>query len=121
MTVTTTAATGAVAVVKLFDSRGPGSPTGLPSSLPAWRAVLALAICLASGTFTSLKRKSLRQLAPLAGLILMIATASYLAGCAEGFPKPASSTGTPAGSYVLKVTGTSGTDTHSTTVTLVVQ
>jgi hypothetical protein len=80
-----------------------------------------LAICLASATLAVGKRKSLRRLVLAAALIWLIGTASYLAGCAEGFPKPATSTATPAGSYVLTVTGAAGTDMHSTTVTLVVQ
>jgi len=121
MTVTTTAPTGSVATLELFDPREPRFPTPFPGPLQAWRILLALAICLASATLAVGKRKSLRRLVLAAALIWLIGTASYLAGCAEGFPKPATSTATPAGSYVLTVTGAAGTDMHSTTVTLVVQ
>jgi YVTN family beta-propeller protein len=117
MTVTTTGA----AVVKLFDHRGPVSPTPFPGVLQAARAFLAFAICLTIASFAVGKRQLFRRLAAAIALFLLTVTAGYIAGCAEGFPKPASSASTPAGTYVIKVTGTSGTDVHSTTVTLVVQ
>jgi trimeric autotransporter adhesin len=51
-------------------------------------------------------------------LALFGAGATYLTGCGGGFALP--SAAAPA-SYVITVTGTSGSDTHSTTVTLTVQ
>ena len=51
----------------------------------------------------------------------LLIAAGYLSGCAGGFPKVGSNTSTPAGTYTITVTGTSGADSHSTTVTLVVQ
>jgi hypothetical protein len=52
-------------------------------------------------------------------LILLFVAAGYIAGCAGGVA--AAPSGTPAGTYTITVTGTSGTDVHSTSVTLVVQ
>jgi hypothetical protein len=73
-------------------------------------------------SFAKFSRKLGRRLVPLAGMVLLIVTIGYLSGCTgSGFPKLATTTGTPAGTYVISVTGTSGTDVHSTTVTLIVQ
>jgi hypothetical protein len=65
----------------------------------------------------------LRPLIPLGALVLLIVVAGYLSGCAQGFPRVTTGTptGTLAGTYLITVTGTSGTDKHSTTVTLTVQ
>jgi hypothetical protein len=81
---------------------------------------------LAAGVGSAgLRHKPLRRLAPVAALILLIVTAGYLAGCAGGFPNLETSTtnpgGTPAGTFTITVTATSGTDVHMTTVTLIVQ
>jgi len=126
MTVTTTARAPLAAAERPFGPRGPGFPELFQGSFPAWLAVLALVALLAGVSFAGFKRKPLRRLVPVAGLILLIVTAGYLAGCAGGFPSETSSgsetsTGTPAGTYTIRVTGTSGTDVHSTTVTLIVQ
>ncbi len=118
MTVTTTAR---YAPASMPGPRGPVFPTLPPGSLAAWLASLALAILLARVGFAGLERKPLRRLAPLAALILLIVTTGYLAGCAGGFPRTEVPGGTPAGTYTITVTATSGTDVHSTTVTLIVQ
>jgi hypothetical protein len=88
-------------------------------------AGLALATILATMGFASIARgKPLRRLVPVAALTLLIVTLGYVAGCAGGFPELESSTGTvvtPAGTYTITVIATSGTDMHTTTVTLIVQ
>jgi ABC-type glycerol-3-phosphate transport system substrate-binding protein len=48
--------------------------------------------------------------------IASLATAAALTGCGGGFALPQTSQ-----SYTLTITGTSGSDTHSTTVQLTVQ
>jgi hypothetical protein len=64
---------------------------------------------------------SLRRLVSVAALLALLISAGYLSGCAGGFPKVGSNTGTPAGTYPITVTATSGGVQHTTTVTLIVQ
>jgi hypothetical protein len=53
---------------------------------------------------------------------MLLISIGSISGCSGGgFPKVGTPTGTPAGTYTVTVTGTSGTVQHSTTVTLVVQ
>jgi hypothetical protein len=83
---------------------------------------VSLAMLLAAATLTTLKPNLARRLVPVALRVLVIVCAGYLAGCAgSGFPRLPVINGTPAGTYTITVTGTSGTDAHSTTVMLVVQ
>jgi hypothetical protein len=74
---------------------------------------------VAGAGFAGFARRPLGRLAPVAALILLVVAAGYIAGCAGNVV--AAPTGTPAGTYTITVTGTSGTDVHSTSVTLVEQ
>ena len=91
---------------------------GIPRSLPLW---LALALLLAAIGLGGFDRKPVRHLAPLAALVLLVVTAGFVAGCAETPTTTPNPFGTPAGTYTIKVTATSATDSHSTNVTLTVQ
>jgi hypothetical protein len=123
MTVTTLGCTAGLGALPPLNRREPGFPTSLPRSLPAWLAVLILAILLAGvGYVRAPGGRPMRRLVPVASVILLIVTAGYLTGCAGGFPQLESSscTATPSGSHAVTVTGTSGSDVHTTTVTLIV-
>jgi hypothetical protein len=66
--------------------------------------------------------RTVRRFIPIAAFAMLLISTSYISGCSGGgFPRVGANTGTPAGTYTVTVTGTSGTDVHSTTVTLVVQ
>jgi len=123
LTITTTAA--AAAPLRPIAPRGPNFPAPSPRSVTIWLTALALATILAALGFANIARgKTLRRLVPVAALTLLIVTAGYVAGCAGGFPELESSSGgvvTPAGTYTITVIATSGTDMHTTTVTLIVQ
>jgi hypothetical protein len=120
MTVTTTARAGSALLRNPFEQHGPL----FPPSLPAWPAAAnlstLLATLLAGFGFAKLRHRLPRTVAPVAALfITLIVAVTFIAGC--GTTSRPASTGTPAGNYVLTVTGTSGTDVRSTTVTMVVQ
>lgn len=118
MTVTTTARTTTASTPPPFGPRGPWSP----NSFPSWPAALLLGMSLGALTLAKAHGKMRRRLIPFAVLALLIVTAGYLAGCTgEGFPRLGVTAGTPAGSYSITVKGASGTDVHSTTVTLIVE
>ena len=55
---------------------------------------------------------------PLVALVLFFLSEAI--GCGGGSSGPPPATGTPAGTYTLTVIGTSGTTTHTTTMTLIV-
>ena len=115
MTVTTTPRTAAVATPRPFGLREPW----FPGSFPEWLASLALAMLLAGVSLARTSQKPVRRFAHVTALVLLLVTVGSLAGCTGGFPAGTSS-GTPAGIYTITVTGTSGTDAHSTTVKLTV-
>jgi hypothetical protein len=97
----------------------PGPPSA-PKSLPTWLTIAALALLLLTGiAFANFNGRPVRRFAPIAALILLVVSTGYLAGCAE--TPVVNPNGTPSGSYGITVTATSGTDVHTTVVTLVVQ
>jgi polygalacturonase/sugar lactone lactonase YvrE len=100
-----------------FYPHGPGAPT----SLPLWSMLFALALLLAGTGLAGFTRTPIRRLAPAAALILLVVAAAYIAGCASRPTTATNPNGTPAGLYTITVTGTSGDDVHTTTVTLDVE
>ena len=114
MTLTTTPRPGTHNMGQLFGPSG----SIFPASPLMWFGYLALAMALSTLCFVGFGRKSARRLAPAVALLFLIVTTANLVGCAGGFPV---APGTPAGTYLITVSGGSGTDSHSTTVTLIVQ
>jgi len=101
--------------------RTPTNPSA--PNRPLWLMALGLTLTLAltSLMFAKLGRRG-RRLIPIGAFALLLISAGYISGCSGGgFPKVGSNLGTPAGTYQITVTATSGTDVHTTTVTLVVQ
>jgi hypothetical protein len=63
-----------------------------------------------------------RRFAPAMLVFTVLLTATVIAGCGGGgVTQPPPPTGTPAGTYPITVTAQSGSDVHTTTVTLTVQ
>jgi hypothetical protein len=77
-------------------------------------AILMLALLSLLARTRRLRLAFMLPLATLLAFLLLQAT-----GCGGGYSPPPA-TGTPAGTFTVTVTGTSGSVTHSTTVTLVV-
>jgi hypothetical protein len=98
----------------------PAHPFGprTPNSFPSWTIISALALLLAGIGFANFNRKLARRLIPAAALILLMISAGYISGCASA--PVVNPNGTPAGTYTITLTATSGTDVHTTTVTLTV-
>ena len=118
MTITTTARP-AVAARAPSSPRWPELPKPFPGTFAACLACLILAMLIAGVRFAGFARRPLGRVAPVAALILLIVAAGYIAGCAgQVAAVPA---GTPAGTYTITVTGTFGTDVHTTSATLIVQ
>jgi hypothetical protein len=59
----------------------------------------------------------------MAGLFIvaLVAFVGFQMGCGSESATPPTTTGTPAGTYTVTVSGTSGTAPHTTTLTLIVQ
>jgi large repetitive protein len=110
LTVTTTAST----LVPPGPNGGPPPPGGFAVSY--WWVVLML---LTGSIALALKRR--RRVPLLAGAVLMAAIALSCGGGGGGATTGGSnSTGTPTGSYLVTVKGTSGSVSHQATVTLTV-
>jgi hypothetical protein len=85
-------------------------------------AVISIMLLVLRG-FARTRRRRLALSLPIAGLALFVVL--QIIGCGGGAgstpPPPPPATGTPAGSYLVTVTATSGTLSHSSTLTMVVQ
>ena len=110
MTVTTSARTAVTGVS--IRPLGPGAPRPFPS-VPVFSVLTLLLVGIG---FAKYNGKPLRRMAPAGALILLMVAASYGAGCV-GNPI-INPNGTPSGTYTISITATSGTDVHTTTVTL---
>jgi hypothetical protein len=95
----------------------------LPVTYVVVPAVLFV-VLLVFWRFAQTRRQRLALSAPIAGVLLFLAL--QIVGCGGGGstgppPPPPPPTGTPAGTYMVTVTATSGNLSHNTTLTLVVQ
>jgi hypothetical protein len=89
---------------------------------PLWLITFAMLVLLTTASLAKFNRSVARKLIPIGVFAVLLISVSYISACSGGgFPKVGSNLGTPAGTFTVTVTGTSGTDVHSTTVTLVVQ
>jgi hypothetical protein len=82
-----------------------------PMRLPWLPPAITVALCMP--LFWRRRRKMQSLLSSLL-LCALLSVAAVLTGCGGGFGRPPTN-------YTLTVTGTSGTDLHSTTVNLTVQ
>jgi hypothetical protein len=98
---------------RFFLPRGPMQPWGL--------LAMAVALVLAVLSLVKLGRRPLGRLVPAGALIVLLLTAGYLSGCGGNSGPKTNPNGTPAGTSTLTITSSSGSLTHTTTVTLVVQ
>jgi hypothetical protein len=100
----------------------PSSPKN--PARPMWLFTLAILLTLMIALVSAAKfgKRTARRLVPIGAFALLLISVGYISGCSGGgFPKVGSNNGTPAGTFTITVTGTSGSDVHSTTVTLTVQ
>ncbi len=100
-------------------------PTGIPMLPISVLAVLLLIVALLATTQSPAGRLRVARVALSACLVLMpIVAATLLVGCGGGSssaPPPPPQTGTPAGTYTIVVTATSGSTTGTSNLTLIVQ
>ena len=87
-----------------------------------WHWGLLYALCLPIGGMALLGSGS-RKRKWMAGLFIvaLVAFVGLQMGCGSESATPPTTTGTPAGTYTVTVSGTSGTAPHTTTLTLIVQ
>jgi len=90
-----------------------------PQYLPVVLLTLLLSVFLLRLART--RRQRFAGVLPLAGLVLFLMLQTIGCGGGSSYTPPPPPTGTPAGTYVVTVTATSGALTHTTTLTLVVQ
>jgi hypothetical protein len=114
MSVTTTARTLSQITVPPFR---PATPLR-----PLWLITFVALLALSAASLAKFSKRNARRLIPISAFALLLFSVGYISGCSGGgFPRIGSNTSTPAGTYTVTVTGTSGTNVHTTTVTLVVQ
>jgi uncharacterized protein (TIGR03118 family) len=115
LTITTTARSGMNA---LAAGSGPVSSSGLTSQFRILLALGFVGLLLAGLNFGRLRsRLSFSVIVSTGGLALILLSLFAMAGCGGG---KSSAAGTPAGIRMITVTGTSGTLSHSTMITLTV-
>jgi hypothetical protein len=99
-------------------------PTPNNPAHPMWLFTFGMLLTLITALASAAKfgKRTARRLVPIGAFVLLLISVGYISGCSgAGFPKIGANNGTPAGTYTITVTGTSGADVHSTTVTLIVQ
>lgn len=121
MTVTTTTQTFTSGVYPHAAPDGPNSPHPFGPWPGSFALGTALAALLGGMSLAADGRKQRIRLGPIVALFLLAVAAGVMTGCVGGFPRAAISHGTPPGTYHIVVTGTTGTDAHTATVTLIVE
>jgi hypothetical protein len=122
--VTNGTTTATITFTTTAESSSPSRvPQGTPSGRMPGALIPALFAMLIVGTAFVMKTKAVPALAEsrlrALGLIAALALFAGLAACSSS--SSSSSNGTPAGTYLLSLTATSGTLSHSSTFTLTVQ
>ncbi|MGO4212619.1 Ig-like domain repeat protein, partial [Terriglobus sp. YAF25] len=105
---------GTTSTLTITTVRG-SSQTGVFSQ---WRPVAFSGVTIAGLILVMIPRR--RRFAPLLGVLLLLGVAGVISGCGGGSSGSSSTPGTPTGSYTVTVTGTSGSITQTTSVSLTV-